>query len=165
MIVDGSHEIGLWQLHFIKTFTFLEQVMTATLPDSQTVTRVTTSYGSCCMHPEFFQLFYRNFTGKSPVIGKLFANTDMELQRHALRAGVTFLMQFAEGSAFAESKVNRLGESHSRKQLSISPEYYPLWLTALLETVAECDPGYDAALAEDWKSVLQVGIDRMIEHY
>lgn len=137
--------------------------MLATQPTAEAVRRVSISYGTCCTNSEFFQKFYSRFTAKSAVIRDMFANTDMALQRQALRSGITFLMQFATGAAFAVGKVNQLGESHSRKRLNVPPHLYPLWVSALLETIAECDPEFDKKLEADWQAVLQPGIDRMTE--
>ncbi len=136
--------------------------MTTTAIQPDICERVKTSYGQCLIKPEFFEDFYAAFLGRSPVVAEMFANTNMETQRSALRAGITFLLQFAEGSGFAELKVKELGVSHAKDRLNISPNYYPIWVDALIETLQKHDKNWSPGLETDWREVLQAGIDRMI---
>ncbi len=129
---------------------------------SETVMR---SYGRCSINPKFFDRFYARFTAKSPVIREMFANTDMAKQKLALRSGIAFLLQFANGSAFAETKVTQLGESHKRDRLNVAPSMYPLWLDALMETIAECDDQFTPETRAEWLRALRKGVEKMSSMY
>lgn len=123
------------------------------------------SYGRCSINPQFFDRFYARFTAKSPIIRQMFANTDMAKQKLALRSGIAFLLQFANGSAFAESKVAQLGESHKRDRLNVSPSMYPLWLDSLMETIAEIDDQFTPQVRAEWLAALRKGVEKMSAMY
>lgn len=143
---------------------------TATAPASAPSTKavsdvVMRSYGRCSINPKFFDRFYARFTAKSPVIREMFGQTDMAKQKLALRSGIAFLLQYANGSAFAESKVTQLGESHQRQRLNVAPSMYPLWLDALMETIAECDEQFTPEVRAGWLAALRKGIEKMSSMY
>lgn len=123
------------------------------------------SYGRCCLNPNFFDAFYKRFTAKSPVIKQMFAKTDMALQKAALRSGIAFLLQYANGSGFAAEKVQQLGRSHARDRLNVAPSMYPMWLDALMETVAECDSQFTPQTRVAWLVALRQGIETMSKAY
>lgn len=138
-------------------------VTTATVkPVSEAVMR---SYGRCSINPKFFDSFYARFTAKSPVIRQMFANTDMAKQKLALRSGISFLLQYANGSNFAATKVAQLGESHKRDRLNVAPSMYPMWLDALMETVAECDDQFTPETRAAWLAALRKGVEKMSSMY
>ena len=126
---------------------------------------LTQSYGRCIANAAFLDSFYNRFTNKSPVIADMFNNTDMAVQKQLLRSGISFLTQFAKGSEFAAKKVDALGKSHSRSELNISPRLYPLWVSALIETLAEYDTDWSPKLEAAWRDALKKGIDRIISQY
>lgn len=123
-------------------------------------------YGKCVISRGFFDDFYAVFTAKSPEIRQMFAHTEMSAQKDALRAGLTFLIMFAEGrSAFAADKLDKIGGTHKKSSLNIRPELYPLWMQSLLETVRKHIPGFDDAALKAWTAVLQHGVNRITSHY
>lgn len=139
--------------------------MTQTLSQAEAAELITFSYGRSIANPTFFDDFYNRFTSQSPVIRDMFKNTDMTAQKQALRSGIAFLTQFAKGSAYAEQKVDALGKSHSRSELNVNPNLYPLWVSALIETFAQHDPEWDSELGKLWQETLQKGIDRITSRY
>lgn len=115
------------------------------------------SYGRCCKRDEFFSDFYTYFMSASEAIKQRFVNTDMAAQRHLLRSGVLQLILVARG--MPDRKLRALGESHNRSNYNINPEWYSLWLDALMKTVRRHDPEYTADLESAWREVLTPGID------
>lgn len=115
------------------------------------------SYGRCCNSDQFFVDFYDHFMSSSDAIKKRFVNTDMPAQRHLLRNGVMQLILTARG--MPDRKLRALGESHNRNHYNINPEWYSLWLDALMKTVRLHDPEYTPALDRAWRGVLTPGID------
>ncbi len=115
------------------------------------------SYGRCCNRDEFFVDFYDHFMSSSEDIKKRFVNTDMTSQRHLLRNGVLQLILAARG--MPDRKLKALGESHSRANYNIQPEWDSLWLDALMKTVRRHDPEYTKDLETAWREVLKPGID------
>lgn len=119
--------------------------------------QVFNSYGRCCNRDEFFVDFYNRFMSSSDAIRNRFVNTDMPAQRHLLRNGIMQLILTARG--MPDRKLKALGESHNRSNLNIKPEWYTLWLDALLRTVQAHDAEYTPELGQAWKDVLTPGID------
>jgi len=115
------------------------------------------SYGRCCNRDEFFVDFYEYFMSSSEAIKQRFVNTDMAAQRHLLRNGVLQLILTARG--MPDRKLKALGESHNRSNYNIQPEWYSLWLEALMKTVRRHDPQYTKELEKAWREVLTPGIN------
>lgn len=125
--------------------------------------RVMQSYGRCCRSEHFFDDFYVNFRATSPVIRDMFVNTDMDAQKHLLRAGILNLVLYARG--MPDTKLKALGQSHSRTGMNIHPDLYDLWLKALLQTVIEHDPEVGPEDRKAWLNVLNKGIDVIKSYY
>lgn len=123
-------------------------------------------YSRCLIRPTFFDDFYKEFTGQSLEIRQMFANTEMPAQKEALRAGLTFLIMYAEGkSPFAAEKLDKLGSSHSRTRINVRPDLYPLWMQSLITTVKKHVPTFNETSLKAWQSVLQHGVNRIKSHY
>lgn len=115
------------------------------------------SYGRCCNNEQFFVDFYDRFMGTSEEIRALFAETDMKQQRHLLRNGIMQLVLHARG--MPDTKLRALGESHSRRGYRIQPQWYSLWLQALLDTIREHDPDFDSMVESSWREAIGPGIE------
>jgi hemoglobin-like flavoprotein len=130
------------------------------------ISAVKTSYGRCCLYPEFFEVFYTRFFRCSPIIIEKFKNTDLTKQHKLLKGGLNFLLLFIEGSEYARIQMQRIAEIHSRKNHNISPKLYPLWKTSLLQTITEFDKEHiTPELEKQWGVCLQAGIDFLIKFY
>lgn len=115
------------------------------------------SYGRCCNKPDFFQSFYARFMASSDQIRARFDKTDMSAQHHLLRNGILQLILHARG--MPDGKLRALGESHCRHALNIKPEWYSNWHDALVATVSEFDPEFDANVEHAWRNAIKPGID------
>ncbi|CAM3489641.1 globin [Parendozoicomonas haliclonae] len=121
------------------------------------------SYGRCCKSPRFLEDFYENFMASSDAIKERFKDTDMSSQYHLLRSGLLWMILRARG--MSDTKLKDLGESHNRNGYNIPPQWYDLWLEALLKTVAAHDEEYTSALAGQWRSVMLPGIEMIRSRY
>lgn len=126
---------------------------------------VNMQFGGCALNPKFFEDFYQDFTSQSAEIRAKFAGTDMKAQKDALRNGLTFLIMFATGKHIAIDKLDRLGKTHARTGYNIRPEMYPLWINALIRTVARHTHEFDTASDKAWRHVLQLGVNRITSWY
>jgi hemoglobin-like flavoprotein len=126
---------------------------------------VQSSYGACCLSPTFFDDFYDAFLASSSVIAGKFVNTDMAKQKRLLRDGISFMIMYFNGTAVGRMKVEKLGESHSQGRMDIKPQWYDLWVNALVKTVAKHDPKFSPAADRAWRAVLARGIDAMRSQY
>ena len=123
------------------------------------------SYAACCLSPKFFDDFYDAFLASSSEIAAKFVNTNMAKQKQLLRDGISFMIMFSKGSAAGQAKVKRLGETHAQDRMDIKPQWYDLWVNALLKAVAKHDPKFTPALDRAWRTVLSKGIDSMRRQY
>ena len=126
---------------------------------------VVVSFGRCSLKPEFIDTFYEIFLASSPKIAPMFANTDMSKQKGLLKQGINMLLLYAKGSPTGKSAVRRLTESHSKKNLDIAPNMYPLWLDSLMKAVSITDPEFNPVLEQQWRSRLKIGIEAMKDGY
>ena len=131
--------------------------------DSSEVEAVFQSYGRVCRDEQFFIDFYDYFMNSSQTIKDQFRDTDMKQQRHLLRNGIMQLILYARG--MPDTKLRQLAETHSRHGYDIAPEWYSVWLDALMKAVAKHDPEYDASLDAQWRRVLKPGIDLIRDAY
>lgn len=128
--------------------------------------KVKLQFGQCQFSPGFFDDFYADFTAQSPQIQAAFANTDMKAQKEALRSGLSILMMYAAGgNQYAEGKLDRIGTSHSRTGLNISPDLYKVWTDSLMRTVRKHVRNTDAETDAAWARILKFGADRIASHY
>lgn len=123
------------------------------------------SYGACCLSPKFFDDFYDAFLASSSEIAAKFVNTNMAKQKQLLRDGISFMIMFSKGSVAGQLKVKRLGETHAQDRMDITPQWYDLWVNALMKAVAKHDPKFAPALDRAWRTVLSKGIDSMRRQY
>ncbi|QKX16302.1 globin [Microbulbifer sp. YPW1] len=115
------------------------------------------SYGRCCNREGFFIDFYDRFMGSSEEIRALFKDTNMPAQRHLLRNGIMQLVLHARG--MPDTKLKALGKSHSRDGYGIRPDWYGLWLDALLATLRQYDPEFNEDTALAWRRAIEPGIE------
>ncbi|WHI45175.1 globin [Microbulbifer sp. JMSA004] len=121
------------------------------------------SYGRCCNKEKFFVDFYDRFMGSSTDIRQLFANTDMKAQRHLLRNGIMQLVLYSRG--MPDTKLRALGKSHDRNGYNIRPEWYRLWLDALLATIRQHDEEYSPEIEASWHRAILPGIEIIRKAY
>ncbi|SHF90434.1 hypothetical protein SAMN04487965_2911 [Microbulbifer donghaiensis] len=121
------------------------------------------SYGRCCNNEQFFVDFYDRFMGSSDEVRALFVDTDMKQQRHLLRNGIMQLVMHARG--MPDSKLRALGQSHSRNGYNIRPEWYRLWLDALLDTLRQHDGEFSAEVESAWRRAILPGIELIRDAY
>lgn len=102
----------------------------------------------------FFERFYKRFTSE-PLVRKLFANTEPQRQVRMLKRSVYDLVGFyLTGRPSAE--LERLADLH--RDLRIPANLLDLWLSTLLDTVAELDPEFDEATKLSWACALLPGV-------
>jgi len=121
------------------------------------------SFGRCCNQDEFFSDFYDRFMGSSKAIRAKFSHTDIKRQRYLLRDGILQLILYARG--MPDNRLQALGRSHSRSGHNVPPEWYDLWVNALIETLSEHDPYFDARMEAAWHRVIGPGLALMKSAY
>jgi len=105
----------------------------------------------------FFESFYQQFL-KDPAIADAFSQTDMSRQVGMLRKSFFHLVAFYV-SHEPSAELERIAAIHSK--IGIAPEYYDLWLDALVETVREFDPNCDLATELAWRWAMTPGLTYM----
>lgn len=113
--------------------------------------------GGNAYNDAFVSHFYKTFMGKSPEIAERFRETNMTAQKTALFDSLLYMAEFPH-SQNARSRIIQLGHSHSHRALDISPALYDLWLEALIDTVREFDPDFDADAELSWRVTMAPGI-------
>ena len=106
--------------------------------------------------PEFLDRFYVSFMAVSPEIARIFRNTDMAGLQHKLRGTLRVVALAVEGEPGAEDYLRFLGRTHAR--LDVRAPHYQMWRSALIDTVAEMDPAFDAGVRRAWVRVLDCAI-------
>lgn len=112
----------------------------------------------------FFKQFYEVFFGKSEEVREKFKDVDMDSQIHVLEKSMFHIISFYVAKTNTEY-LRTIALSHNREQYDIKPEYYDIWLEALIETVEELDPEYNLDLDLAWRLAMTPGIQFMKSHY
>jgi len=136
---------------------------------AEDVQLVQQSLGRCLLNKSveqsFLDAFYDAFLASDSRIPPMFDRTDMTKQKNLLRQGLTMLLMYSKNTPLARSAIEQLAIKHSRRQLNIAPELYPLWVNSLLTCVEKYDPDFDASLREKWHQSLATGIEAMTKAY
>jgi len=128
------------------------------------------SYGRCVFTHEakekFFQQFYETFLKSHPDIGALFVSTDFEKQNSMLKNAINMSILYAEKQDdLAKDVLTNISRSHSSKRHNVKPEYYDYWLNSLIKTLQACDPNFNQELEQNWRDMMQISIDYIVERY
>ena len=123
------------------------------------------SYGRCLLKGDLIGRFYEIFLESHPDVKPLFANTDFDIQKQALRQGINLMIMFTNESAVGKSGMKRIRDSHSRSGLNIPPNLYQYWKDSLLQALSEFDSKFSDNLRTEWDQNLQIAIDFIIEGY
>jgi hemoglobin-like flavoprotein len=132
--------------------------------------RVKKSYGRCMITREakekFFTQFYQLFLNSHPEIGPMFENTVFDKQITMLKNAIGMSILYADKQdELAKDVLTKIRNSHSSRRLNVKPEYYDYWLESLISTLQSCDPQFNKELESDWRDMMQVTIDYIIEGY
>lgn len=128
------------------------------------------SYGRCVFTREakdkFFSQFYETFLQSHPDIGPLFVDTDFDKQISMLKNAISMSIMYGEKQdALAKDVLTNIRRSHSREKHNIKPEYYEYWLNSLIQTLHTCDPNFNQELERNWRDMMQISIDYIVEGY
>jgi hemoglobin-like flavoprotein len=126
---------------------------------------VKTSLKRCLATPEFLDIFYKNFLGMSTHIAEQFKNTNFGFQKIMLKSSLHIMVIMAQGGMKNSDSMEKLANVHNRDHRNIKPEWYYDWLDALIQTIKEIDPSYDAKLERLWRTAMQPGIAYMQQKY
>lgn len=105
----------------------------------------------------FFEAFYRRFL-LDTAIADAFSQTDMDRQVGMLRKSFFHLVAFYV-SHEPSAELERIASVHAR--IGIQPQFYDLWLEALVDTVLEFDPECDFATELSWRLAMTPGLTYM----
>jgi hemoglobin-like flavoprotein len=120
--------------------------------------QVVASYHRARQSGRLFDDFYDRFLRKSPDIPPMFARTDFPHQKLMLRESILEMLVFEQTEA-NRSEIERLAERH--RQLNVKRVHYDLWLDALCESLAKCDPKFSPELEQMWRNTMQKGMQLM----
>lgn len=124
------------------------------------------SYGRCLREKGFIERFYEIFLASDPAIARMFAKTDFQQQRFALRRGISVAISHASGSSLSKRTMDQMADAHSRKgHAPVNPELYPFWVKSLLQAVKETDPQVDAPLLKRWEQSMNEAVKTFVQHY
>ncbi len=113
---------------------------------------------------QFFKHFYTIFFSKSAEVRDKFKEVDMDAQIHVLEKSMFHIISFYVAKTDTEF-LRTIAQNHNREQYDIKPEFYDIWLEALIETVEELDPEYNDDLGLAWRLAMTPGIQFMKFHY
>ena len=115
---------------------------------------------------KFFQHFYQHFLNTNPDIRKMFEQTVFDKQITMLKNAISMSILFAEKQdELAKDVLTSIRNSHSSRKLNVRPEYYSLWLNSLVETLRVCDSQFNEQLESQWREMMQISIDYIVEGY
>lgn len=118
------------------------------------------SYGRCLRDKDFIGRFYDVFLASNPAVPQMFAHTDFNKQRMALRRGITMAIFHAGGSRVVDRGIDEMGAVHAKSgRCPVPAELYSDWIASLLKVVEETDPEADAALMARWREAMGVVVE------
>lgn len=133
----------------------------------EVVENVRQSYKRCLEKGDFFEVFYDTFLSESDSIAAKFENTNWHQQRQLIQHAVKLAILYAEepNVPIVEQHMANIGRTHSRENMDIHPEWYPLWLGSMVAAVKKCDPEFSEVLGSEWRKVLTPAINLITSKY
>jgi hemoglobin-like flavoprotein len=119
----------------------------------------------CTSTRRFLDRFYELFIGSSPEVAAKFANTDLRVQKAAVKVSFYMIMASIQQKPEGNVHLERIAARHSRNALDIGPHLYDQWLECLIQAVRECDPVFDNETEQAWRRVTRVGIEFLKSKY
>jgi len=119
----------------------------------------------CKKNSAFIETFYERFLASSDEIADKFRYTDFDRQHDMLVHSLELAANAVEGDKEALQNLNDQAIRHSRDQLDIRPELYPIWLDTITGTAADYDPFWDETIHDAWQTVLKHVIHHMASKY
>jgi hemoglobin-like flavoprotein len=119
----------------------------------------------CEQSPGFLLRFYDRFMDSSDLIREKFRFTDFQRQVRMLAASLRACALAISGDREALVTLNELAVSHDRYHHDAKPEWYDLWLDALVLAAAEFDPEWSNELDHVWHHELGYVIEHMRSRY
>lgn len=124
------------------------------------------SYGRCLFKKGFIERFYEIFMASHPEVAPMFARTDFQKQRLALRRGISVAIFFAAGSNVVKQTSEQMADVHSRKgRVPVPPHLYRYWVDSLLQAVKEFDDRADDMLLARWHKAMTIVTDMFSSRY
>ncbi len=124
------------------------------------------SYGRCLREKSFIERFYEIFLASHPDIAPMFAQTDFQKQRMALRRGISAAISHAGGSSISSRTISQMADTHSRQGRSpVPPHLYPYWVDSLLQAINEIDPETTPQLIARWRQGMSIVTHTFIKQY
>lgn len=124
------------------------------------------SFGRCLRDRNFIERFYEVFMASNAEVAAMFARTDFQRQRLALRRGISVAIFHASGSSVVKRSMQQMADVHSRSgRCPVAPHLYPYWIDSLLTVIAETDAEADEALLARWREAMGVTIGTFIGAY
>lgn len=118
------------------------------------------SYGRCLRDRDFIGRFYEVFLASNPDVPPLFAHTDFNKQRMALRKGITMAIFHAGGSRVVGRGIDEMGAVHARDgRCPVPAALYGDWIASLLEVVEATDPEATPELMARWREAMGVVVE------
>jgi len=126
------------------------------------IQHVRESYDRCFANGDFPATFYDIFFTKSPEIPELFKDTDFVQQKRHFRAALLLLIKFQPEDETIRIALEKIGKSHSRAELDIRPDLYPLFLESVCEAIKKHDSEWTQELEDQWKECVIGGVELII---
>ena len=123
---------------------------------------VLSSYRRCMSSEQFADSFYILFLASSEEVSAKFQFTDFVRQKLALRQSLLTMILFSLNQESNHDALLKLAIRHDRKHADIAPHLYTLWLETLCMAVEQHDPEFTPSLEQQWRHVMQPGIDLLI---
>ncbi|QDU89575.1 hypothetical protein Pla175_29670 [Pirellulimonas nuda] len=123
------------------------------------------SLDRCLQSERFVRAFYQRLLASSDEIAAKFRFTDMDRQRGMLESSLKLCGDAVAGTPEGLAQLTETGRSHDRFHRDVKPEWYPLWLDAIVATAADFDPKWSPEVEQAWRTVLGFVTARIASFY
>ena len=121
------------------------------------------SYLRCRQTNQLAECHYKAFLDSHPDVPKYFATINRPEHLLLLRAMHSVLCRLWDGGDLISATMLRLERKHGPDGLDIPKALYRYWMESLISGVSQCNPDFDSAVEDAWRSVGQHAID-LISH-
>jgi len=119
------------------------------------------SFDRCSNDPAFLDRFYECFLSCSEEVREKFSGTDMKAQKDVLLISLSYMMMAQQNPEI----LLKTAQKHNVNNRNIPPHLYSYWLDSMVKAVQITDARFDASVEKAWRTILEPGVNYMIDHY
>lgn len=105
----------------------------------------------------FYKRFFHKLYDADSHIANLFANTGIDRCIKMLIQSMSQMLYYAS-TKHPNKQIKNIANMHGQEGLSLTSNYYDIWLECMIETIRETDPQFNEDIETAWRCMMLPGV-------